>query len=369
MPASRAPRGIIPAYAGSTSGTDGRKTSPPDHPRIRGEHRHLRLTLDAKAGSSPHTRGARHHQTEPRPDLRIIPAYAGSTSRRRPPGRPPADHPRIRGEHQGFPPGGLGGDGSSPHTRGARPAACPGPCRRRIIPAYAGGTAHPAGSADWTRDHPRIRGEHIGRRRWRRVSWGSSPHTRGAPSPTPTRHATARIIPAYAGSTRTPHCTAAHGPDHPRIRGEHVSLWDAMVRVSGSSPHTRGALLKIVNLTCREGIIPAYAGSTFWMLGFVLVVGDHPRIRGEHREYFAMWVLTHGSSPHTRGALALLQRTLAQRRIIPAYAGSTPASPPASATRRDHPRIRGEHETLVWLLGNVFGSSPHTRGAPLKREM
>ena len=133
--------------------------------------------------------------------------------------------------------------------------------------------------------------------------------------------------------------------------------------MSGSSPHTRGALLKIVNLTCREGIIPAYAGSTFWMLGFVLVVGDHPRIRGEHREYFAMWVLTHGSSPHTRGALALLQRTLAQRRIIPAYAGSTPASPPASATRRDHPRIRGEHAERRGSALGFEGSSPHTRGA------
>ena len=29
--------------------------------------------------------------------------------------------------------------------------------------------------------------------------------------------------------------------------------------------------------------------------------------------------------------------------IIPAYAGSTPVAAPASRSREDHPRIRGEH--------------------------
>ena len=236
---------IIPAYAGSTpasmameltvlgssphtrgarSGLSRLQTSVGDHPRIRGEHRRIRRC---------------------RPSRRwIIPAYAGSTvtnvaprvgqvgssphTRGAPPRVPPLrhrrrDHPRIRGEHWASTSSGL--------------------IRSRIIPAYAGSTSRSprssrrlAGSSPHTRgaplrpsrprpprrDHPRIRGEHpptgpqrprIPRiipayagstRQWMPAPasrWGSSPHTRGAPS-----------------TWRTP--SRPEG-DHPRIRGEH----------------------------------------------------------------------------------------------------------------------------------------------------
>ena len=94
--------------------------------------------------------------------MRIIPAYAGSTGRRRRcQGR--RDHPRIRGEH------GTVGDsaihlyGSSPHTRGARPDGAENDDSGGIIPAYAGSTKSPRKVREWLPDHPRIRGEHIRR--------------------------------------------------------------------------------------------------------------------------------------------------------------------------------------------------------------
>ena len=153
------------------------------------------------------------------------------------------------------------------------------------------------------------------------------------------------IIPAYAGSTAdyfvdncadygsSPHTrgapalrlnqTACIG-DHPRIRGEHVP-----------ARHPLG---------CLRGIIPAYAGST---------QGTSAR-----RQPLV------GSSPHTRGAPASTCRT--------------------TTSRRDHPRIRGEHRPerdggaghpgiIPAYAGSTFsvfaiqksasGSSPHTRGA------
>ena len=175
--------------------------------------------------------------------------------------------------------------------------------------------------------------------------------------------------------------------DHPRIRGEHLTL----------------TVIRLENM----GIIPAYAGST---------VRFHPFPA-------PLW----GSSPHTRGAPQTLRRTLrcqgdhprirgehsqqatqsvAAARIIPAYAGSTkslrkrqsiiPGSSPHTrgalqpgrssiCTHRDHPRIRGEHSlpcvlgghaagiipayagstAIIGAVGMVMtGSSPHTRGAP-----
>ena len=54
---------------------------------------------------------------------------------------------------------------------------------------------------------------------------------------------------------------------------------------------------------------------------------DHPRIRGEH--------------PCSIGVMA------PERRIIPAYAGSTSDGAVAYVPERDHPRIRGEHRLTV----------------------
>ena len=173
---------------------------------------------------------------------------------------------------------------------------------------------------------------------------GSSPHTRGALRPG-----------AFLGHRLG---------DHPRIRGEHVTAPDAAVLV--------------------PGIIPAYAGNTspvsFQISG---VLGssphtrgtrdrarcrcpctrDHPRIRGEHFAciFSDFWcagiipayagntavmyrsqVMATGSSPHTRGTQRLWRQ----------WRGS----------RRDHPRIRGEHIDPEDFADFLMGSSPHTRG-------
>ena len=50
---------------------------------------------------------------------------------------------------------------------------------------------------------------------------------------------------------------------------------------------------------------------------------DHPRIRGEHVCADTFFNGRRGSSPHTRGAQLRLRRPHAQAGIIPAYAGST----------------------------------------------
>ena len=194
---------------------------------------------------------------------------------------------------------------------------------------------------------------------------GSSPHTRGA-----------RAIGSHARLCRR---------DHPRIRGEHSARLGAHAVLAGiipayagntsdmsserpdprgSSPHTRGTRGRVRH---RQG------------RGL-----DHPRMRGEH-------LFDGDNQPH-------------MLRIIPAYAGNTHrlkactggwegSSPHTRGTqearrwpwpsRRDHPRIRGEHRRdrrgalvvagiIPAYAGNTClrllppwlpqGSSPHTRG-------
>ena len=196
--------GIIPAYAGSTWVLwAGPLLRAVDHPRIRGEHRVLvahedvvRGIIPAYAGSTMATRFAPYRSHGSSPHTR------GARRTRFPRSRPNRDHPRIRGEHplvlaaehleDGIIPAYAGSTrlymhrwvfrrGSSPHTRGA------------LFSRSA--------MAERARDHPRIRGEHAVGDALRVVERG--------------------IIPAYAGSTR------GHSPLF-------LCRW-------GSSPHTRGA--------------------------------------------------------------------------------------------------------------------------------
>ena len=193
--------GIIPAYAGSTTASDMRDMIDPDHPRIRGEHYSVPRRSTPCFGSSPHTRGALARRPLVLEAGGIIPAYAGSTGRCRSHRRRPWDHPRIRGEHKFRSPYYNAARGSSPHTRGAPPVEQVNPEQLRIIPAYAGSTQALHGERRPRRDHPRIRGEHAGAARAGNVLAGSSPHTRGALSALRSAIEDARIIPAYAGST------------------------------------------------------------------------------------------------------------------------------------------------------------------------
>ena len=152
--------GIIPAYAGSTRVAAPRCFWPWDHPRIRGEHDRTGSPVMPTSGSSPHTRGAR--------PLRPPPSF------------PPRDHPRIRGEHCCVSVVDVDCDGSSPHTRGARTQPAGARQADRIIPAYAGSTRWPRSDPYEPKDHPRIRGEHLTDLVHMHTGQGSSPHTRGA---------------------------------------------------------------------------------------------------------------------------------------------------------------------------------------------
>ena len=278
-------------------------------------------------GSSPHTRGALAELQVVEHRVGIIPAYAGSTGRRRMALRITA--------------------GSSPHARGA---LLVGPDEVRdagIIPACAGSTDRYRGRSRAGRDHPRMRGEHVCTAI--RGSWipGSSPHARGAlwAHGYGTKHA--GIIPACAGSTASPRLVA----------------W----LTGGSSPHARGAPAQEARDVRWKGIIPACAGSTSCTSRILRLARDHPRMRGEHSPFSPFSPSRPGSSPHARGAQSVAHRPSTKPRIIPACAGSTRTRRPSRRKSRDHPRMRGEHSASQTKSSTKSGSSPHARGARWSR--
>ncbi|KXI17198.1 hypothetical protein HMPREF3227_01727 [Corynebacterium sp. CMW7794] len=92
----------------------------------------------------------------------------------------------------------------------------------------------------------------------------------------------------------------------------------------------------------------------------------HPRSRGEHRRRGWAGQSRAGSSPLTRGAPRPLSSSSSSVRLIPAHAGSTSTPPTSYPNPPAHPRSRGEH--LCGRRGAYppAGSSPLTRGAPLR---
>ena len=151
----------------------------------------------------------------------IIPAFAGSTFLDAMWSPPKEDHPRIRGEHSPCAVQGVGDEGSSPHSRGAPWCVLYTFEDLRIIPAFAGSTREPRLRLVRLEDHPRIRGEHMPERPPLFFTTGSSPHSRGAPERLALQHEVVGIIPAFAGSTSAARPLSGHKRDHPRIRGEH----------------------------------------------------------------------------------------------------------------------------------------------------
>mgnify|MGYP007028641272 CR=1 FL=1 len=235
--------------------------------------------------------------------------------------------------------------------------------------------------------HPRLRGEHSVLNAHPLTDCGSSPLTRGARVVLGVRARVRGLIPAYAGSTRKPLCLWGAFPAHPRLRGEHSAATLVSMQFMGSSPLTRGALMRCLTVPHApgsspltrgalfrefwrvgcEGLIPAYAGSTACGDDTAFKGEAHPRLRGEHVKWFQSPGGAKGSSPLTRGALKYVSKKEKLQRLIPAYAGSTPNQKWALARRKAHPRLRGEHIADLVEESGTNGSSPLTRGAQVGR--
>ena len=194
-----------------------------DHPRLRGDHFIRHHSLTGLWGSSPPTRGPLRPYRAITHDNGIIPAYAGTTTGRPATISAEGDHPRLRGDHALTPHLQCPTTGSSPPTRGPRRRRAQRPRAGGIIPAYAGTTRTARRSAASAGDHPRLRGDHNAAvfRLFRAL--GSSPPTRGPPPVEALHDEAAGIIPAYAGTTAGWDALEDWERDHPRLRGDHLT--------------------------------------------------------------------------------------------------------------------------------------------------
>ena len=193
---------------------------------------------------------------------------------------------------------------------------------------------------------------------------GSSPLTRGKRTRRPRPRVARGLIPAHAGKTLACSCNRRSSQAHPRSRGENLCgapLWAVGL---GSSPLTRGKLSGLLRGGFAVGLIPAHAGKTPTREPRTSEPEAHPRSRGENGEKWDTATPTGGSSPLTRGKLLKRREGQIEQRLIPAHAGKTPRIARKPSKRWAHPRSRGENQVHLVGSGAYRGSSPLTRGKP-----
>ena len=175
---------------------------------------------------------------------------------------------------------------------------------------------------------------------------GSSPHTRGTHRLDVRGLVRARFIPAYAGNTRSGAASPSARTVHPRIRGERMVTIAVRSGSVGSSPHTRGTQPLLRGGRPCARVIPVYAGNAQ-----ATTTGPY---------------LPDGSSPHARGTHRGGDDPIRPVRFIPAYAGNAASRCSMRARISVHPRMRGERSKKPRTFWRHFGSSPHTRGTPVR---
>ena len=354
--------GIIPACAGNTGSSSEKHSYGWDHPRVCGEHsRRVRLG-GYRRGSSPRVRGTPGAAALNALYPGIIPACAGNTSTTRARRCRPRDHPRVCGEHAHVRAVEAADEGSSPRVRGTPGMAEAGQAHHGIIPACAGNTRDGRSGAGTPWDHPRVCGEHHLVQRERLLRQGSSPRVRGTQDRTGRHRHDPGIIPACAGNTVVFSNECRFSQDHPRVCGEHPGLLVLPKDTTGSSPRVRGTHPPMVLRPVPDGIIPACAGNTSTFLRSRSTARDHPRVCGEHVTVADLDHPDLGSSPRVRGTLGIPASIMLAAGIIPACAGNTHIVPSTSWNMRDHPRVCGEHLDSKGKDVTAKGSSPRVRG-------
>ena len=155
-------------------------------------------------------------------------------------------------------------------------------------------------------------------------------------------HVDAGITPACAGKSFRPIWGVEKTPDHPRMCGEKLALYNELNNHQGSPPHVRGKVECVIDTVGMRGITPACAGKRNKLQGWSAVHQDHPRMCGEKDVLLDGHLFHPGSPPHVRGKDDRQLILCVCLGITPACAGKSAISAERARRNKDHPRMCGE---------------------------
>ena len=149
---------------------------------------------------------------------------------------------------------------------------------------------------------------------------------------------------------------------HPRSCGENVRTPCAFSLPYGSSPLTRGKHHVPDCDVMTLGLIPAHAGKTKSPGGCQGCGWAHPHSCGENAKARGYRTMCMGSSPLTRGKPIRVLAVRGDLGLIPAHTGKTGTGCPSSPHPWAHPRSRGENSFHLHSSASRSGSSPLRQG-------
>ena len=109
-------------------------------------------------------------------------------------------------------------------------------------------------------------------------------------------------------------------------------------------------------------LIPAWAGKTPASTQHYNLTRAHPRVGGENTRIIVKQLASEGSSPRGRGKRTPESRRLCTLGLIPAWAGKTRIPSSVGTHVSAHPRVGGENRPSMSTVLVVSGSSPRGRG-------
>ena len=217
----------------------------------------------------------------------------------------------------------VSANGSSPRGRGKQLQTLEDVAALRLIPAWAGKTSRPCSAPAAGAAHPRVGGENLPNIGQSAGRDGSSPRGRGKPHTILLQLIHKRLIPAWAGKTVPSSHTGSGTPAHPRVGGENRRRLRFARAPGGSSPRGRGKRLRRQGGRVRHRLIPAWAGKTSTWFSLTVILSAHPRVGGENRLDYRDASCGPGSSPRGRGKRHPVGGADRGGRLIPAWAGKT----------------------------------------------
>ena len=146
------------------------------------------------------------------------------------------------------------------------------------------------------------------------------------------------------------------------MRGEQNRGLYLVLKREGSPPLARGTVFLPAWGRARAGITPACAGNRRQKSRYTSKRGDHPRLRGEQDMNYLYGKQSEGSPPLARGTVNIAIQRFYCIRITPACAGNSISIAVYVAQEWDHPRLRGEQESIISDAGARAGSPPLARG-------
>ena len=339
-------------------------SGPSVYPRVRGDHGSDGRILRHPRGLPPRTRGSRDPPAGADHGRRSTPAYAGITASLVPVRPSFAVYPRVRGDHPRLLRMAIDRFGLPPRTRGSLAHELDGELRRGSTPAYAGITMSRMWINSRRRVYPRVRGDHAAGIVPEDGVTGLPPRTRGSHGRSVRRRSASGSTPAYAGITRADVAQERDPAVYPRVRGDHGPAVVFVPHEHGLPPRTRGSRGGHDRRHDGHRSTPAYAGITHHGGRDGGHQEVYPRVRGDHVTVPRWSRAAIGLPPRTRGSHHLGCPFPEVGRSTPAYAGITSERARGSGGSRVYPRVRGDHLVVLFLVDQLVGLPPRTRGSP-----